>query len=82
MSETKYMMGLVVEAIEYYGGEAKIIDISRYLWGKYENDFRAGGDLFYRWQYVMRWAATKLRKQGILRASESTRSGIWSLTQK
>ena len=79
MSETEYMMPLVVEAIEYYGGQAKIIDISRYLWGKYENDFRASGDLFYRWQYVMRWAGTKLRKQGIIMSADVSRPGTWTL---
>jgi hypothetical protein len=31
---------------------------------KREKDLKASGDLIYRWQYKVRWAATELRKSG------------------
>ena len=81
MSETDDMMPLVVEALEYYGGRATLMDISRYLWGKYENKFRASDDLFYRWQYVLRWAGTQLRKQGTMVPAENSPQGVWILAK-
>jgi hypothetical protein len=45
----------------------------------YENELRRSGDLFFTWQYDIRWVATQLRNKGILRAAESSPSGIWEL---
>jgi len=38
------------------------------------------GDLFYTWQYDMRWAATKLRRDGKLKAATRSPKGTWELT--
>ena len=54
----------VVDAIEARGGESTLLDVAKYIWENHEQDLRASGDLFYKWQYDMRWAATSLRREG------------------
>jgi len=48
------------------GGEARVPDIARHIWENHEHDLRASGDLFYTWQYAMRWAGQVLQKEGKL----------------
>jgi hypothetical protein len=72
---------LVVEALNANNGNAKIVDISKYIWDNYEEDLRESGELFYTWRYDMRWAATNLRKQGVLRDARKSPEGIWELIQ-
>jgi hypothetical protein len=52
------------------------------LWKKHEPELRKSGDLFYTWQYGMRWAATELRKQEIMVLADSSERGKWELTEK
>ncbi len=54
----------VYRAVESLGGEAKLIEVAKKLWADHESELKASGDLFYTWQYDMRWAADRLRKQG------------------
>ena len=56
----------VIEALKAYGGSARIVQICEYIWNKYEAELRESGDLFYVWQYNMRWVGTQLRKEGVL----------------
>lgn len=65
----------VVDALKYHGGEAKLIDVAKHIWENHETDLRASGDLFYKWQYDMRWAAMVLRKEGVM-------SDGWQLKHK
>ena len=51
----------IIEALTASGGAARLLDVSRYVWREHEAELRASGDLFYTWQYDLRWAATKLR---------------------
>lgn len=62
------------------GGDASIIEVCKYFWDTYENDLRASGNLFYTWQYDIRWAATELRKSGIMKSAEDSKKGIWELS--
>jgi hypothetical protein len=71
----------VVDALEHHGGTAHLLDVARYIWQVHEHDLRRMGDLFYTWQYDYRWAATQLRKQGVLQEGEFRGSGRWALTQ-
>jgi|TARA_B110000263_G_scaffold105236_1_gene91916 hypothetical protein len=80
MGETEDLMPLVVEALEYYDGSATLLEVSKYLWKNYENELREKGDIFYRWQYVLRWAGMKLRKQGKIIPSKDSPRGVWLLT--
>ena len=69
----------IIEALEYYGGAATMIDVSRRIWETHEMDLRENGDMFYRWQYTMRWSATTLRKDSILVPTSHSERGIWAL---
>jgi hypothetical protein len=69
----------VVRAIAANGGKAKIIDVARHIWEHHQNDLRASGDRFYRWQYEMRWAANILRHEGRLQLADESPKGIWVL---
>lgn len=69
-----------VEALEELGGEARQIDVAKVVWRRHENDLREGGDIFYRWQYDIRWAATELRKDGRLALNE--RNEPWRLMRR
>ena len=79
MASRDDLMRWVLDALREHGGEAKIVDIAKHLWSRHEDDLRAAGDLFYTWQYDMRWAAKKLRDTGELAAPEASPRGSWSL---
>lgn len=69
----------VVDALERCGGSARVVDVAREIWISHEADLRASGDLFYTWQYDMRWAAQRLRHEGRLAAVTSETRGFWSI---
>ena len=54
-------------------------DVSKYIWEHYEDELRQSGDLFYTWQYDVRWAAQKLRNRGLLKAVNGRRDLPWEL---
>ncbi|BCP51623.1 hypothetical protein K32_02400 [Kaistia sp. 32K] len=56
----------VLQAVDHRGGKASIVDVARHIWAEHEAELKSAGDLFYTWQYDMRWAAQKLRDDGIL----------------
>jgi hypothetical protein len=61
------------------GGQANIITVCKLVWEKYKSDLEKSGDLFYCWQYDIRWAATELRKTGRMKAAEVSPKGIWEI---
>lgn len=63
------LMDWVVEALEKLGGTGGVIEVSKQVWQNHEEELRESGDLFYTWQYDLRWAATNLRKAGRLQPS-------------
>ena len=69
----------LIEALKANKGSASIVEVCKYVWDNYENQLRRSGDLFFTWQYDIRWAATQLRKEGIMRAVSSSPKGIWEL---
>lgn len=69
----------IVEALKANGNSAAITDIARYIWANYENNLRKSGDLFFTWQYEMRWAAGKLREDKVLKAASESPKGYWEL---
>jgi hypothetical protein len=70
-------MPWVLDALRAHGGAASVVDVCRHIWNHHEKELREAGDLFYTWQYDVRWAATKLRHQNKLR--ETTRGAPWML---
>jgi hypothetical protein len=70
----------VLDAVVAHGGKAKPIDVARHVWNHHNDELQASGDLFFTWQYDLRWAAQKLRDAGKLRAKHGERSGTWDLS--
>ena len=70
----------IVEALQAHGGAARLIDVCRFVWERHEGELRVSGDLFYSWQYDIRWAATKLRHTGVMKPAETSPLGIWELS--
>ena len=72
----------LVEALQASDGQGRIVDLCKYVWKNYGDDLQASGDLFYTWQYDMRWAATELRKSGKIKSADLSPKGIWELSDK
>lgn len=79
MPGKKDLQAWVMEAIESLGGGGTVVEVSREVWRRHEEDLRDAGDLFYTWQYDIRWAAQALRDEGKLMAAEQAPRGIWAL---
>ena len=47
--------------------------------GDWGNDLYEMGDMFYIWQYKIRWAATSLRQDKVLLPADECASGTWAL---
>ena len=71
----------LIEALRVQGGRATIVDVCRHVWKEHKDEPESSGDLFFTWQYDIRWIATQLRKKGVMRAVASSESGIWELVQ-
>ena len=77
---TKTILGqLIIEALESNSGAASIVKICQYIWQNYESDLRDSGNLFYTWQYDLRWASQRLCKEGIIEKLPQGRMSIWKL---
>ena len=61
------------------GGRGSIIDICKAFWDLNKNDVESSGDLFYTWQYDIRWAATNLRQSLKMKSAKASPRGIWEL---
>ncbi len=64
MADKSDLKTWVVDALEATGGTSTIVEVARHIWDHHEQELRRSGDLFFTWQYDMRWAATALRKEG------------------
>ena len=70
----------IIEALKAKNGSASVVEISEHVWRQHEKDLRASGDLFYTWQYDIRWAANILRANSTLLAAEESPRGVWELS--
>jgi hypothetical protein len=70
----------VSDSLRKRGGRATLLEVSKDVWQAHEADLRASGDLFYTWQYDLRWAATKLRQAGRMVDAKTSPPGIWEMT--
>lgn len=77
MSKREDLKVWVKEALKRNGGEAFLIDIAKDIWKHHKDDLHASDDLFYTWQYDMRWAGTALRKDGVM--EDPSVRGKWKL---
>lgn len=68
----------IVEALTDLGGSAHHVRVAEAVWGRHEIEIRESGDLFYTWQYDLRWAKQDLQDNGTLIAQPKPR-GTWAL---
>jgi hypothetical protein len=69
----------VVEALTAHRGSAHHIEVAKHIWANHRADLEASGDLFYTWQYDVRWAADDLRREGKLMPKPKGDKGPWQL---
>lgn len=79
MNSKEILADWVVEALAELGGSGSVVDVSKSIWEAHQSDLVASGDLFYTWQYDMRWAAQKLRDSGVLSKLDGDRRGQWAI---
>lgn len=79
MARREILRNWVIEALNANNGRASLVEVCRYVWENYENELRRSGDLFFTWQYDIRWIANRLRKEGIMREANLSPRGIWEL---
>lgn len=80
---------LLYKTISSLGGKASMMDIFREFWRLYISKLSPTDDMFYTWNYDIRWAATKLRKEGRMKPAHSKENprkltsespkGVWEI---
>lgn len=77
---TKDMLpDLLYGVLKSMGGSASWLQVCKKFYSIYENDLKNSGDLFYTWQYDIRWAATDLRKSGRMKDAKVSPGGVWEI---
>lgn len=71
----------VRNALHAHGGRASLVNVARHIWENHEEELRRSRDLFFTWQYDMRWAADMLRRKGVMKSAEISPRGIWELAK-
>lgn len=82
MIDRKILRPWILEALRMLRGSGSVVEVSRLIWQVHEADLRASGDLFYTWQYDVRWQAQALRDNGYLQTVEGRRNVPWELTKQ
>ncbi|HHW25100.1 MAG TPA: hypothetical protein GXX22_06560 [Clostridiales bacterium] len=70
---------ILYDSLKKLGGRSNIVDVCKYVWEHYKEELEKSGDLFYTWQYDIRWAATELRKTKRMKSVENSPKGIWEI---
>jgi hypothetical protein len=81
MANKDDLVDWLIVALKAQGGSASIVEICKYVWKNYESELRKSGDLFYTWQYDIRWAADKLRREKRMRDANLSPKGLWELVK-
>ena len=81
MAIKKDLSPWVARALKELGGRGTIVGVAKIIWREHEPELRKSGDLFFTWQYDMRWAANKLRRSGDIKPVENSPRGIWELSR-
>jgi hypothetical protein len=68
-----------MDALRRLRGRGTPASVAKEIWNSRESDLRASGDLFYTWQYDMRWAANRLRRAGKIKSVDDSPRGVWEL---
>jgi hypothetical protein len=73
------LVGWVEQALKANGGEGTIVEVARHIRKNHEAELKAAGDLFYTWQYDMRWAANRLKREKRLVIEPRAHNNLWRL---
>ena len=79
MAKRDDLQDWVIVALKANGGSASIVETAEHIWQHHERELRSSGDLFYTWQYDMRWACTRLRERKLVQAAETSKRGEWRI---
>ncbi len=75
---TRYdLADILYKSLKALGGSATIVEVCKYVWNNFEAQLQSSGDLFYTWQYDIRWAATTLRKAKRMKDANASPVGVW-----
>ncbi len=69
----------LLDALQRSGGKGTIPQLCKLVWELHRDELERSGNLFYTWQYDIRWAAQKLRDQGVLEDITKLPKGVWGL---
>ena len=72
----------VGNALCQIGGRGTVVAVAEQIWNTHEAELRGSGDLFFTWQYDMRWAANRLRRRGVMKAVARSAPGLWELVRR
>lgn len=70
----------LIKTLFELGGSGTVLSVSKKFWELYHEELEKSGDLFYTWQYDIRWAASELRKQGQIKDAKESQKSKWELT--
>lgn len=82
MIDRRVLRAWVIESLRSLQGAGTIVEVCRAVWLVHEHDLRSSGDLFFTWQYDIRWAAQFLRDNGYMHSVQGDRSAPWELSGK
>ena len=71
--------GWVLDALRSLGGKGTIVAICKWVWDNHQHDLQKQGELFYTWQYDIRWVALVLRTGKVVKTAQSPPKGVWEL---
>ncbi|MCG8559499.1 MAG: hypothetical protein MI824_06855 [Hyphomicrobiales bacterium] len=75
------LINWVYDALLSFGGKARIVAVAQHIWEHHEQELQDAGDLFFTWQYDMRWAAQELRDTGKCKPASEVPRGVWQLSK-
>lgn len=81
MASKEDLQDWVHQALKALGGRGSIVEIAKHIWANREAELRKSGNLFFTWQYDMRWAGNALRRKSIMKSQEVSPVGIWELAE-
>jgi len=88
--EKKDLPDLLYNTIKSLKGRSSMMAIFREFWRTHASKLKDEDELFYTWNYDIRWAATQLRKEGRMKPAcsqenphglETSPKGIWEINQ-
>jgi GH15 family glucan-1,4-alpha-glucosidase len=79
MIDKTVLMKWIVDALVGLNNEGSIVEVSKHIWNNHEAELRRSGDLFYTWQYDIRWAKQALANMGVLEEAKRSGKGNWVL---